>query len=93
MFLNDTGYSDNQILTFDALYENQWEYKKRLKYVNNIRTWTEMAQFSPKLKTFFEEKIFPYIGVVYIFVTQLEPGIITQHNDVPDESKTFKKRR
>ena len=43
MFLNDTGYSDNQILTFDALYENQWEYKKRLKYVNNIRTWTEMA--------------------------------------------------
>ena len=23
MFLNDTGISDNQILTFDALYENQ----------------------------------------------------------------------
>ena len=92
MFLNDTGISDNQILTFDALYENQWEYKKRLKYVNNIRTWTEMAQFSPILKTFFENKIFPYLGVAYIFVTQLDSGgIITQHNDVPDEARPLRK--
>ena len=88
MFLNDTGISDNQILTFDAMYQNQWEYKKRLKYVNKVRTWTDIAKFSPTLKTFFFDKIFPYIGVAYIFVTQLEPGgIISQHNDIPDGAK------
>ena len=70
------------------MYQNQWEYKKRLKYVNKVRTWTDIAKFSPTLKTFFEEKIFPYIGVAYIFVTQLEPGgIISQHNDIPDGAK------
>ena len=87
MFLNETGNSNDQILKFDALYKNEWEYRERLKYVYDVRKWTNMTEFSPTLKTFFEEEIFPYIGVAYIFVTALEPGgIITEHNDIPSGS-------
>jgi hypothetical protein len=87
MFLNETGFSKDQILKFKPVYKDSWEYKDRWNYIENERKWTDIAKFSPTLQKFFESAIFPYLHVGYIFVTALEPGgIVTKHDDIPDGS-------
>ena len=87
-FLNETGDSKDQITRFPPVFNTAGDYKETLKYFLNNRKWTNVAEFSPTLVKFFKEVISKYMHVGQIFVTRLEGGgVITEHNDIPEDSK------
>jgi hypothetical protein len=87
-FLNETGNSKDQINRFPAVFNTAGDYKATLKYFLDNRKWTNVAEFSPTLVKFFKEVINKYMHVGQIFVTRLEGGgVITEHNDVPEDTK------
>lgn len=89
-FLNETGDSKDQINRFPPIFNTAKDYKETLDYFLNNRKWTNVAHFSPTLVNFFEEQVYPYMHVGQIFVTRLNGGgIITEHSDIPEESKKY----
>lgn len=89
-FLNETGDSKDQISRFPPIFNTAKDYRATLDYFLKNRKWTNVAHFSPTLLNFFEEQIYPYMHVGQIFVTRLDGGgIITEHSDIPEESKKY----
>lgn len=89
-FLNETGDSRDQISRFPPIFNTAKDYKDTLKYFLNARKWTNVTEFSPTLRKFFTEQIYPYMHVGQIFVTKIEGGgVVTEHSDVPEESKKY----
>jgi hypothetical protein len=89
-FLNETGDSKDQITRFPPIFNTAKDYRATLDYFLANRKWTNVAQFSPSLVEFFKEQVYPYMHVGQIFVTRLDGGgIITEHNDIPEESKKY----
>jgi hypothetical protein len=87
-FLNETGYSKDQITRFPPVFKNNFHYKNTLKHFLKERKWTDIINYSPTLKKFMVSNIFPYMTVGQIYITKLEGGgVVTEHTDIPKNEK------